>query len=89
MAAFDERAVGGLRIRIDRELCVGFGDCVTASPEAFELDAEGLAVFKQPEAVPRDRLVAACEACPVDALTAWDETGAQLAPAPKPPGPRE
>lgn len=84
MAAFEERTVDGLRIRIDRELCVGFGDCVTAAPEAFELDAEGLAVFKQPEAVSRDRLVAACEACPVDALTAWDETGAQLAPAPKP-----
>ena len=76
--------MGGLRIRIDRELCVGSGDRVTAAPEAFELDAEGLAVFKQPEAATRERLLAACDACPVDALTAWDETGAQLAPAPKP-----
>lgn len=84
MAAFDERKVGGLRVRIDRELCVGFGDCVTGAPEAFELDAEGLAVFKQPEAVERERLLAACDACPVDALTVWDETGAQLVPPLKP-----
>jgi ferredoxin len=84
VGAFDERQVGGLKIRIDRELCVGFGDCVTGAPEAFVLDDEGLAVFKQPEQVERERLLAACEACPVDALTVWDETGAQVVPAPKP-----
>ena len=84
MAGFEEKQVGPLRIRIDRELCVGFGDCVTGAPEAFRLDEEGLAVFTQPETVERDRLLAACEACPVDALTVWDETGAQLVPAPKP-----
>lgn len=80
---FDERQVGGLRIRIDRELCVGFGDCVSGAPEAFQLDDEGLAVFLQPEAVERERLLAACEACPVDALSVWDEAGEQVVPAPK------
>jgi ferredoxin len=80
VAAFDERQVAGLRIRIDRRLCVGFGDCVGAAPEAFVLDDEGLAVFRQPEAVERQRLLAACDACPVDALVVWDETGAQLVP---------
>jgi ferredoxin len=84
VAGFEERAVGGLKVRIDRELCVGFGDCVTGAPEAFELDGEGLAVFKQPQAVPRERLLAACDACPVDAITVWDETGAELVPRPKP-----
>jgi ferredoxin len=86
VAAFEEREVAGLRIRIDRELCVGFGDCVTAAPEAFVLDDEGLAVFRQPQAVPRELLLAACEACPVDAITVWDEAGAQLVPAPKQAG---
>jgi len=80
---FDERQIGGLKVRIDRELCVGFGDCVTGAPAAFALDDEGLAVFKQPETVERAQRLAACEACPVDALTVWDEAGAQLVPAPK------
>jgi len=84
VADFEERQVGELKIRIDRVLCVGFGDCVEGAPEAFVLDDEGLVVFKEPEKVERERLLAACEACPVDALTVWDETGAQVVPAPRP-----
>ena len=80
MAEFEERQVGGLRVRIDRSLCVGFGDCIEGAPEAFVLDDEGLAVFKAPEAVERARLLAACDACPVDAITVWDESGAQVVP---------
>jgi ferredoxin len=86
VADFEERQVGALRIRIDRQLCVGFGDCVTGAPEAFVLDDEGLAVFKQPDAVERERLLAACDACPVDAITVWDEAGAEIVPG-KPPAP--
>lgn len=80
MAEFEERQVGGLRVRIDRNLCVGFGDCIEGAPEAFVLDDEGLAVFKAPDAVERARLLAACDACPVDAITVWDESGAQVVP---------
>lgn len=81
MAEFEERLVGGLRVRIDRSLCVGFGDCIEGAPEAFTLDGEGLAVFTAPESVERARLLAACDACPVDAITVWDESGAQVVPA--------
>jgi ferredoxin len=76
----DERAVAGLRIRIDRGLCVGFAECLEAAPEAFLLDPEGIVVFSAPEKVDRPRLVAACDACPVDALTVWDESGTQIVP---------
>lgn len=75
-----ERAVGDLRVRIDRTLCVGFGDCVTAAPDAFALDEDGVAVFVEPERVARDRLLQACAACPVDALSVWDAHGRQLIP---------
>jgi len=75
-----ERVVGGLRVRIDRTFCVGFGDCVTASPEAFILDNEDIAVFRAPETVDRACLVKACASCPVDALTVWDESGEQIVP---------
>lgn len=80
MAEFEERQLGGLRVRIDRNLCVGFGDCVEGAPEAFTLDGEGIAVFTAPESVERARLLAACDACPVDAITVWDESGAQVVP---------
>jgi ferredoxin len=77
---FTERQVGGLKVRIDRALCVGFGECVTEAPEAFGLDGEDIAVFIKPEQADRERLLKACDACPVDALTVWDETGRQLVP---------
>lgn len=81
MSDVEERAVGGLRIQIDRQLCVGFGDCVEAAPQAFRLDGENIVVFRtEAGTVPRERLLAACEACPVDALTVWDGDGTQLAP---------
>jgi ferredoxin len=76
----EERTVLGLRLRIDRALCVGFGDCITAAPSAFRLDEEGIAVFADPDCAGRATLLRACESCPVDALTAWDEHGNQLAP---------
>jgi len=82
VAAADERRVRGLRIRIDRELCVGFADCIEGAPEAFRLDEESVVIFTEPERVERGRLLAACDACPVDALTVWDETGEQIVPEP-------
>ncbi len=83
MTGSEERQVGSLRIRIDRDLCVGFGDCIKVAGEAFSLDGEDVATFAQPERVERERLVAACDACPVDALTVWDETGSQIVPPPR------
>jgi len=75
-----ERQVGALRVQIDRALCVGFGDCVTEAPEAFALDSESLVVFVAPERVSREKLLEACDACPVDAITVWDADGRQLVP---------
>jgi ferredoxin len=79
-ADFDERVIAGLRVRIDRTLCVGFGDCVKAAPEGFALDEENVAVFATPGAVAREALLRACASCPVDALTVWGEDGRQLVP---------
>jgi ferredoxin len=80
VADFDERVLGDLRVRIDRTLCVGFGDCVKEAGEAFALDEENVAVFATPEAVTRDALLRACASCPVDALTVWSDDGRQLVP---------
>ena len=80
MSDFEERTVGGLRVRIDRTLCVGFGDCVTEAPDAFVLDDTGTAIFVKPEQVDRERLLRACDVCPVDAITVWDANGGQLVP---------
>ena len=76
-----ELSLVGLTIRIERDLCVGFGDCIDVAPDVFELDDEGIAAFKTGDpAVDREVLLDACSSCPVDALTALDEEGVQLVP---------
>ncbi len=81
MPETDERTIAGLRVQIDRDLCVGFGDCVTEASEAFRLDEENVAVFgSDPDSVEREKLLRACEVCPVDALTVWDTDGKQIVP---------
>lgn len=79
--AFEERTVHGLEVRIDRDLCVGFADCIGEAPEAFKLDGLGTVVFVDPENVDRERLIRASDLCPVDAITVWDEDGRQLVPS--------
>lgn len=68
-----EREVDGLRLVIDRDLCVGFADCIAEAPDAFDLDDEGIAVFTDPGQVSRARLLDACAACPVDAITVLED----------------
>ena len=81
MSDVDERKVGELTIKIDRLICVGFGDCIEVSPEAFELDEEGIAVFRDcVDDVAASELIASCESCPVDAFIVLDPGGVQIVP---------
>jgi ferredoxin len=71
----------GLVIEIDRELCYGFGDCVSSAPGVFELDDDDKAVVADPNAQPRDDLITAALDCPVNAITIRDAaTGETIAP---------
>ena len=84
MSDFIERRVGRFTIRIDRHLCVGFGDCIDEAAALFELDDENIVRFIGPDtgdgAAHEQSALKACSACPVDALIALDETGTQVAP---------
>lgn len=82
MSQLLERTAHGLRVVIDRDQCVGFGDCVKEAPEGFTLDEHSVAAFVEPDAVERDRLLRACDACPVDAITVYDGSGRQMVPGP-------
>ena len=81
MSNLDQRIVRGLRIVIDRDQCVGFADCAKEAPEGFKLDDDSVAAFASPEAVERERLLRACDACPVDAIAVYDEEGRQIVPS--------
>ncbi len=81
MADMPERTISGLTIRIDRDLCIGSGNCVNLAPEIFEIDEENLVDFRDdtPD-IDQGRLMESCGICPVDALIAEDGDGEQLVP---------
>jgi ferredoxin len=71
----------GLVIEIDRELCYGFGDCVSTAPDVFELDDDEKAVVVDPDGASRDDLENAAMNCPVMAITIREaSTGEQVFP---------
>lgn len=76
-----ERTIEGLTVRIDRLVCVGFEDCVVRAPTVFRLDGDGIACFTEAAGpIDREKLLDACRACPVDALTVIDGDGKTLVP---------
>jgi ferredoxin len=81
MANIEERTIGDWVVRIDRLICVGFEDCVVCAPEVFRMDGEGIACFTDAKGpVDEARLIDACRACPVDAITINDAAGRPIAP---------
>jgi len=60
----------GVRIVVDKELCMSSGRCVADVPEVFRFDDDELAeVVAGPAAVSLDRLRAAVRGCPSQAIT--------------------
>ena len=76
-----EKTVSGLKIIIDRDMCIGTANCIKIAGEVFELDNQKIVTFK-PDIKELDRkmLIEACSVCPVNALTAIDENGNQVIP---------
>ena len=81
MEDFVERKIGDLTVRIDRLRCIASSNCMEVAPEVFEYDAEKICAFKEnPGPIERERLIEACDICPVDALSVFDANGKQLVP---------
>jgi ferredoxin len=55
------------RVSIDRSLCSGFGACVDASAELFQLDGSGIARVAVSE-TDDPRVLDAADACPMGAI---------------------
>lgn len=64
-----------IRAEVDRDLCIGSGDCVATAPEVFELDEEGKAVVIDPDAAPVEDVEEAARNCPVGAIFVIGEEG--------------
>lgn len=69
-----------MKVRVDRDLCLGVGNCVALAPEVFQLDEENKAVVLDSSSVDDDTLLEAAESCPENAIIIEDDEGNQLYP---------
>ncbi|MBI4079308.1 MAG: ferredoxin [Candidatus Levybacteria bacterium] len=70
-----------LKVKVDRNLCIGAASCVAVAPNTFELDSEGKAVIKKKDGTTTSDFVNyseindnetniehAAKSCPVNAI---------------------
>ncbi|MBI4286574.1 MAG: ferredoxin [Chloroflexi bacterium] len=69
-----------MKVRVDRDLCIGIGNCVAYAPTVFALDEENKAVVLAPASVSDQTLVEAAESCPQNAIIVEDDAGNQIYP---------
>ena len=57
-----------LEIRIDRDQCMGSGNCSFWAQGVFDLDDDGIAIVVDPNACGEDKIVLAAQGCPTQAI---------------------
>jgi ferredoxin len=65
----------GRRIVVDRERCIGSGNCSFFAPNTFDLDDELKSVVIDPEGDDEGDIWAAVEGCPTNAIRIEQEGG--------------
>ncbi len=69
-----------MKVRVDRDLCIGVSNCVAVAPTVFQLDEENKAIILDPASVDEKMLLKAAESCPENAVIIEDDEGNQLYP---------
>jgi ferredoxin len=57
-----------VEISINRDVCMGSGNCSFWAPGVFDLDEDGIAVVVDPTACDEDKVVLAAQGCPTQAI---------------------
>jgi ferredoxin len=69
-----------MKVKVDRELCIGVGNCVAIAPTVFKLDDENKAVVLDASSDDESTIMEAAESCPENAIIIEDDEGNQLYP---------
>ena len=69
-----------MKVKVDREACIGVGNCVAFAPTVFQLDKENKAVVIDASSVDFNTLLEAAKSCPENAIIIEDDEGNQLYP---------
>lgn len=70
----------GLKVEVNRDLCIGAASCVVLAPTVFELDNEGKAVVLDPSSASEQEIMEAAQSCPTGAIVIHGAAGQQVWP---------
>jgi ferredoxin len=73
LVMFLARRIDLVRITIDREQCMGSGNCAFWAPSTFDLDDDMKAIVVDSDGDSLEKVRNAVEACPTHALALVDE----------------
>jgi ferredoxin len=73
LVMFLDRRIDLVRITIDRERCMGSGNCSFWAPATFDLDDELKAIVVDPGGDADEKIRSAAEACPTHAIAVVTE----------------
>lgn len=69
-----------MRVKVDRALCTGVGNCVAIAPKVFRLDEQNKAVVADGPRADEQVLWDAAQSCPENAIILEDDQGRQMYP---------
>lgn len=61
----------GVKVELDRDVCMGSGNCIAEAPGAFDLDDDGIAFVVDAGAVSEETIIAIARKCPSQAIRVW------------------
>ena len=61
----------GLEVEVDRDVCMGSGNCVYTAPGAFDLDDDSISFVVDPAGASEEKVIVAARNCPTHAITVW------------------
>jgi len=73
--------VKGMKVKVDRDLCIGAATCIAVAAKAFNLDNEAKAIIlDSADEETREAIIEAAKACPTAAIIIEDEKGNRIFP---------
>ena len=64
-----------MKVKVNKDICIGCGACAAINPEVFNIDDDGLAIAKDTEIEEENKedTIDALEGCPVSAIEEINE----------------